>query len=355
MQRAVRPSTTSKQHAKSQKSKTHTKSLKKISTKSNKSITHRSSSQLSQQSTSKPQQQLIRQSKRFQATVPIKDFVSPFPTTTTGQGLSYKLFFFDGASDTSDVNNAISPWHDISLLHSASPRFHPTSASAPQSNSIPVNNPHNDLIFNFVCEIPRGTLDKFEIHTKSANNPIQQDVKNGQLRKFKYGKIPFNYGALPQTWENPKHIDSMMKLGGDNDPVDVVELSPGPLQHGAVYPVKVVGALALIDEGEVDWKILAIDANHPVAPKLKDVNNLDAFLPGFEAKLKDWFKNYKTAEGKGQNHFGYNDHLLNKTKAIEIIKECHESWAHLCQQGDKNEHGLAVKALPSDFVPANLQ
>jgi len=141
----------------------------------------------------------------------------------------------------------------------------------------------------------------------------------------------------------------MMKLGGDNDPVDVVELSPGPLKHGTVYPVKVVGALALIDEGEVDWKILAIDVNHPVAPKLKDVSNLDAFLPSFETKLKDWFKNYKTAEGKNQNHFGYGDKLLNKAKALEVIQECHESWAQLCQKGEKNEHGLAVKALPTDF------
>eukprot|EP00461_Guttulinopsis_vulgaris_P002065 UN02066 len=116
---------------------------------------------------------------------------------------------------------------------------------------------------------------------------IKQDVKNGQLRHFKYGKMPFNYGALPQTWEDPRHIDPGMKLGGDNDPVDVVELSPAPLKHGVVYPIKVVGALALIDEGEVDWKLLGIHADSPIATKLDDVNHIDAFLPAVETKLKD--------------------------------------------------------------------
>jgi hypothetical protein len=37
-------------------------------------------------------------------------------------------------------------------------------------------------------------------------NPIKQDVKNGNPRFLKYGDQLFNYGALPQTWEDPKHI-----------------------------------------------------------------------------------------------------------------------------------------------------
>ena len=36
---------------------------------------------------------------------------------------------------------------------------------------------------------------------------------------------PWNYGAIPQTWENPKHIDPDTKEGGDNDPIDVCEVS----------------------------------------------------------------------------------------------------------------------------------
>ena len=34
------------------------------------------------------------------------------------------------------------------------------------------------------------------------NNPIKQDIKKGELRHY-HDKIPYNYGMLPQTWEDP--------------------------------------------------------------------------------------------------------------------------------------------------------
>jgi inorganic pyrophosphatase len=43
---------------------------------------------------------------------------------------------------------------------------------------------------------------------------------------------------------------------GDNDPVDVVEIGSRTLEHGGVYPVKPLGVFAMIDDGELDWKVL---------------------------------------------------------------------------------------------------
>ena len=42
---------------------------------------------------------------------------------------------------------------------------------------------------------------------------------------------------------------------------------PGQTVHkrGEVVPVKVLGTLAMIDEGETDWKMLAIDTRDMVA------------------------------------------------------------------------------------------
>lgn len=37
------------------------------------------------------------------------------------------------------------------------------------------------------------------------NNPIQQEIKNGKGRLYA-GPIYWNYGFIPQTWENPAHI-----------------------------------------------------------------------------------------------------------------------------------------------------
>jgi inorganic pyrophosphatase len=73
-------------------------------------------------------------------------------------------------------------------------------------------------IFHFICEIPKWTRAKYEIATKELYNPIKQDTKNGKLRFYQHGDMLFNYGAFPQTWEDPNHISETGKPG-DNDPI----------------------------------------------------------------------------------------------------------------------------------------
>ena len=49
----------------------------------------------------------------------------------------------------------------------------------------------------------------------------------------------FNYGMFPRTWEDPEHINPDAGVGGDNDPLDVVEIGMKQIQTGEVCPVKV--------------------------------------------------------------------------------------------------------------------
>lgn len=46
---------------------------------------------------------------------------------------------------------------------------------------------------------------------------------------------------------------------GDDDPLDVLELGSSIGQLGEIKTVKILGALAMIDEGELDWKIITIN------------------------------------------------------------------------------------------------
>ena len=59
-------------------------------------------------------------------------------------------------------------------------------------------------------------------------NPIKQDIKKEKLRfvanVFPHKGYIWNYGALPQTWEYPEHVDKSTNCGGDNDPIDVCEI-----------------------------------------------------------------------------------------------------------------------------------
>jgi inorganic pyrophosphatase len=88
---------------------------------------------------------------------------------------------------------------------------------------------------------------------------LKQDSKKGKPRLYGL-KTKFNYGCFPQTWENPWRHSKRIAAVGDGDPLDAVELGwlgggTGPLQIGTVASVRVLGCLALIDEGEVDWKV----------------------------------------------------------------------------------------------------
>jgi len=75
-----------------------------------------------------------------------------------------------------------------------------------------------------------------EVSTKEANNPIAQDIKKGKLRDY-HGPIFWNYGCLPQTWEDPNILHPELKFKGDNDPVEVVEIGSEILPSGAVSKV----------------------------------------------------------------------------------------------------------------------
>ena len=43
-----------------------------------------------------------------------------------------------------------------------------------------------------------------------VGTPIKQDIKKGKLRFYPYN-INWNYGLLPQTWEDPAHTDPELK------------------------------------------------------------------------------------------------------------------------------------------------
>ena len=93
----------------------------------------------------------------------------------------------------------------------------------------------------------------FQITKDQPMNPIMQDTKHGNLRYvhnvFPHHGYIWNYGALPQTYEDPDHVDEYTNQKGDHDPIDVCEIGGTVHKQGAVIQVKVLGVFALIDEG----------------------------------------------------------------------------------------------------------
>ncbi|GMF82413.1 unnamed protein product [[Candida] boidinii] len=138
-----------------------------------------------------------------------------------------------------------------------------------------------------------------------------------------------NYGAFPQTWEDPNHEHPETRANGDNDPLDVCEIGEAVGYPGQIKQVKVLGIMALLDEGETDWKVIVIDINDPLAPKLNDIEDVEKHLPGLLRATNEWFRIYKIPDGKPENQFAFSGECKNKKYADEIIEECNVAWKSL--------------------------
>ncbi|KAF3853708.1 hypothetical protein F7725_014396, partial [Dissostichus mawsoni] len=238
-------------------------------------------------------------------------------------------------------------------------------------------------IFHAVVEVPRWTNAKMEIATKDPLNPLKQDLKKGNLRYvanvFPHKGYIWNYGAIPQTWEDPNHKDSDTGCCGDNDPIDIcdignkVQMSLWALKRqsyiepfvafliksafdsqvcsrGEIIKVKVLGTLALIDEGETDWKVIVINTEDPESADFNDIDDVRRLKPGYLEATFDWFKRYKVPDGKPENQFAFNGEFKDRDFAIKTIKDTHEFWKALisknCSAGELNCTNTGVSDSP---------
>jgi len=211
-------------------------------------------------------------------------------------------------------------------------------------HDIPLYANEQQTILNMIVEIPRWSNAKLEISKDEFLNPIKQDIKKGKLRFvrncFPHKGYLWNYGAFPRTWEDPNQIHPETKAKGDNDPLDVCEIGELVGYTGQVKQVKVLGVMALLDEEETDWKIIVVDVNDPLAPKLNDVEDVERHLPGLLRATNEWFRIYKIPDGKPENQFAFSGECKNKKYAMDVIRECSEAWEKLVtgktQRGDLN-------------------
>jgi inorganic pyrophosphatase len=223
--------------------------------------------------------------------------------------LNYRCYFRDVQTKT-----IVSPFHDIPLVNEQ------------YGNE-------KETIYNMVVEVPRWTNAKMEINKQLKLNPLVQDIKNGKPRfvhnVFPYHGYLWNYGALPQTWEDPNHVDEDTKTTGDNDPLDVCEIGTTLHATGSIIPVKIVGVLGLIDEGETDWKLIGIDIRDKLASQINDINDVETQLPGLLEATRRWFKYYKVPTGKPPNKFALNEQFADREYAQRVIAETRKYWEKL--------------------------
>ena len=148
------------------------------------------------------------------------------------------------------------------------------------------------------------------------------------------------------------HPDTKAK--GDNDPLDVCEIGELVAKPGEVKQVKVLGVMALLDEDETDWKIMVIDVNDPLAPKLNDVEDIERHLPGLLRATNEWFRIYKIPDGKPENQFAFSGECKNRKYAMDVVRECAEAWERLIT-GKVDPHGVCLTNVTVPHSPDRVE
>jgi inorganic pyrophosphatase len=142
-----------------------------------------------------------------------------------------------------------------------------------------------DGVMNAIIEIPAGTCLKTE-YDPDQRKFTQERLPDGKLRSIHFLPYPGNYGFIPST-------EMSRDKGGDGDALDVLVLAEA-FQRGKVIRAMPIAMLKLVDNGELDYKIIAVPEN----PELRIIHctTLACMQENYPAALtiiELWFMHYK--------------------------------------------------------------
>lgn len=148
---------------------------------------------------------------------------------------------------------------------------------------------------NVIIEIPRGSLNKYEIDKETGMIALDRVMHTAQV-------YPVDYGFAPQTlWE-------------DGDALDVVVLTTEPLFPGVLVKARPVGIMHMIDNGESDDKVLAVPVDDPRWSHVQDIGDVNQHQLKV---LQHFFETYKKLQNKTVEISGFE----GKDAAAEAVKK----------------------------------
>lgn len=155
--------------------------------------------------------------------------------------------------------------------------------------------------FNVVVEIAKGSQDKYEYDEKLDVVKLDRVLYSSYV-------YPTNYGFVPET------------RAEDGDHADVLLFSTNPLLPGCVVEARAIGFMEMVDQGEVDNKILAVPVKDP---RFHDVLTMED-LPGHLLKeIQNFFETMKVLENKKVEIKGFS----GKDRALAELKSTREAYS----------------------------
>jgi inorganic pyrophosphatase len=171
-------------------------------------------------------------------------------------------------------------------------------------------------ILNVYVEIVPGDTVKYELDKKTGYLKVDRPQKFSNI-------VPCLYGLIPQTYCD-KHLASYTSevldrksLRGDQDPLDICILTERGIQHGDILLEAIpIGGFRMIDDNEVDDKIIAVLKNDAVYGQYKDLSDCPQKVIN---RLKHYFLTYKQIPGEKIIPTCEIGEAYGQKEAIEVI------------------------------------
>lgn len=154
--------------------------------------------------------------------------------------------------------------------------------------------------FVAVIEISKGSKNKYELDKESGLLILDRIL-------YTSTHYPSNYGFIPKTYAD------------DSDPLDVLVLCTEPILPMATVRCYPIGVICMTDQGEMDYKIIAIPFGDPTWNSYHDVSELP---PHIMHEITHFFNVYKALEHKDTNIL----EIMNRDRARKIIQEAIEFY-----------------------------
>lgn len=161
-------------------------------------------------------------------------------------------------------------------------------------HSVPTGpNPPEELYV--VIETPKGSKNKYEISKEFSGIMLDRVLHSSVM-------YPIDYGLIPRTYYL------------DGDPLDAMVLVSEKTYPGVVIEARPIAMMEMIDQGDLDNKILTVAKGDPM---FRDIESMDQLPQHLLKEISNFFETYKILEKKKTEVNGWK----GKKEAVEEIKK----------------------------------